>query len=67
MRSGNPLRVIHVKGASRPSFVREQGDHLVTKLKSQQAEFSAPSASPPSGVDAATVSVAFVIQSRSRS
>jgi phospholipid transport system substrate-binding protein len=26
---------------------------LVTKLKSQQAEFSAPSASPPSGVDAA--------------
>lgn len=26
---------------------------LVTKLKSQQAEFSAPAASPPSGVDAA--------------
>ena len=26
---------------------------LVTRLKSQQAEFSAPSASPPSGVDAA--------------
>jgi phospholipid transport system substrate-binding protein len=26
---------------------------LVTKLRSQQAEFSAPSASPPSGVDAA--------------
>jgi len=26
---------------------------LVTKLKSQQAEFSAPSASPPTGVDAA--------------